>query len=119
MRVCYSDGRPSKWIDEDNMTGKLTFTDDDLQKLKGFISIDDFYKPIGGHYMRPLVKALIARLEAAEDCVDHSACWQRRKDMGLLTKPYMYWTLLDSFKIVGVILFGYFLYWAIWGRKSV
>jgi hypothetical protein len=73
MRVCYSDGRPSKWIDEDNMAGKLTFTDDDLQKLKGFISIDDFYKPIGGHYMRPLVKALIARLEAAEDCVDHSA----------------------------------------------
>jgi hypothetical protein len=68
MRVCYSDGRPSKWVDEDNMAGKLTFTDDDLQKLKGFISIDDFYKPIGGHYMRPLVKALIARLEAAELC---------------------------------------------------
>jgi hypothetical protein len=58
MRVCYSDGRPSKWIDEENMTGELTFTDDDLRWLKEY-EIDWLRYP-------SRLAALIARLEAAE-----------------------------------------------------
>src|SRR3954454_1305240 len=71
MRVCYSDGRPSKWIDEDNMTDKLKFTDDDLMRLKEAVEAKcnsrfQTDKTITGGVFA--VEALIARLEAAEKC---------------------------------------------------
>jgi hypothetical protein len=69
MRVCYSDGRQSKWIDEENMIGKLTFTDDDLKRLKEYV------EKLRGLKVSTMATVdtsklipLIARLEAAEKC---------------------------------------------------
>src|SRR4051812_43222893 len=67
MRVCYRDGRPSKWIDEDNMTGKLTFTDDDLKRLKEYVErLRGLKVSTMATVDTSRLMLLIARLEAAE-----------------------------------------------------
>ncbi len=66
IRVCYSDGRPSTWVEqkEDN---KMTFTDDDLKRLKKTWC--------GMNIPMDKMQALLARLESAEKCVDACGCF--------------------------------------------
>src|SRR5579863_5057333 len=49
----------------------MAFTEDDLRQLKGFLSAEEFYNAEGGH-LRPLIRALITRLEAAEELIDYA-----------------------------------------------